>query len=215
MASTESGGRRHRNMREKHRRIFVAAAELFAERGFEGVTAQEIADRADVATGTLFRYAASKSELLLMVYNEQFRAALDEGERSSRGLADTVDAVVAMVTPTVVLAGRTEENGVRYQRELMFGSATEQYRGEGLALVARLEQMIARRLSADSHQGGRDADQSSTEAVLAGRTAFAIVHLAAVRASTSTDPGLDPAAELRQQLRQVILGYRESRTQKQ
>ncbi|MGP3708967.1 helix-turn-helix domain-containing protein [Gordonia paraffinivorans] len=40
------------------------------ERGFSAVTTQEVSARAGVAAGTLFRYAATKSELLLMVYNE-------------------------------------------------------------------------------------------------------------------------------------------------
>ena len=59
-------GRRVQNMRDKRERIFRAAHELFTERGFDRVTTQEISERADVATGTLFRYAASKSELLLL-----------------------------------------------------------------------------------------------------------------------------------------------------
>jgi AcrR family transcriptional regulator len=45
----------------------AAARELFAERGVSGVTTQQIADRADVAIGTLYRYAATKAELLIMV----------------------------------------------------------------------------------------------------------------------------------------------------
>ena len=62
-----AASRRDRNMRDKRDRIFRAAAELFAERGFAAVTTQEVSDRADVAAGTLFRYAATKSELLLMI----------------------------------------------------------------------------------------------------------------------------------------------------
>jgi len=37
----------------------AAARELFAQRGVSGVTTQQIADRADVAIGTLYRYAAT------------------------------------------------------------------------------------------------------------------------------------------------------------
>lgn len=50
-----AASRRDRNMRDKRDRIFRAAAELFAERGFAAVTTQEVSDRADVAAGTLFR----------------------------------------------------------------------------------------------------------------------------------------------------------------
>ena len=50
--SDQELGRRERNKLEKQTRIFDAAAELFAEKGYSAVTTQEIADRADVAGGT-------------------------------------------------------------------------------------------------------------------------------------------------------------------
>ena len=77
--SPQSGGRRARNMRDKQDRIFRAAAELFAERGFEDVSTGQVSERADVAIGTVFRYASSKGELLLMVLNDMLRTALEAG----------------------------------------------------------------------------------------------------------------------------------------
>ncbi len=71
--STGPVGRRERNKAEKQDRIFAAAANLFEERGFDAVTTAEIAEAADVGAGTLFRYAATKGELLLMVLNERLR----------------------------------------------------------------------------------------------------------------------------------------------
>ena len=68
-------GRRDRNMQDKHGRIFQAAAALFEAHGYAGVTTQAISERADVGAGTLFRYASSKDELLLMVLNQALRAA--------------------------------------------------------------------------------------------------------------------------------------------
>ena len=43
--------------------------ELFAEHGVGGVTTQQVADRADVTIGTLYLYASTKAELLIMVQN--------------------------------------------------------------------------------------------------------------------------------------------------
>jgi len=62
-------GRRERNKQEKLERITAAARELFAEHGVDDVTTQQIADRADVGSGTLFLYAKTKAELLLLVQN--------------------------------------------------------------------------------------------------------------------------------------------------
>jgi len=64
-------GRRERNKLEKLRRITSAAKELFATKGFAQTTTQEIAERADIGTGTLFLYAKSKEDLLIMVFKDE------------------------------------------------------------------------------------------------------------------------------------------------
>lgn len=71
-------GRRERKKREKLERIRAAAAELFALKGFDGTTTREIAELADVATGTVFLYAADKRDLLFLVYRDRIEAALEE-----------------------------------------------------------------------------------------------------------------------------------------
>ena len=60
-------GRRERNKQQKLDRITAAASQLLAEHGIEDVTTQQIADKADIGTGTLFLYAKTKGELLLLV----------------------------------------------------------------------------------------------------------------------------------------------------
>ena len=54
-------GRRERNKQAKLERITAAASELFAKRGVDDVTTQQIADAADIGTGTLFLYAKTIS----------------------------------------------------------------------------------------------------------------------------------------------------------
>ncbi|KOG37919.1 TetR/AcrR family transcriptional regulator, partial [Streptomyces resistomycificus] len=70
-------GRRERNKQEKLDRIVAAASELFAEHGVVEVTTQQIADQADIGTGTLFLYAKTKGELLLLVQNAKYVEALE------------------------------------------------------------------------------------------------------------------------------------------
>lgn len=123
-------GRRTRNMQDKQQRIFAAASSLFDAHGFEPVTVAQIAEAADVAAGTLFRYASSKAELLLMVYNDQFRQAIETGMRNAADIDDPSAAVFAMVAPVITEAARQPDNATAYQRELLFGSPTERFRAE-------------------------------------------------------------------------------------
>lgn len=57
--------RRERLKREREERILTAAAAVFAQKGFHQATIREIADRADVADGTIYNYFADKFDLLI------------------------------------------------------------------------------------------------------------------------------------------------------
>lgn len=53
--------------RRKQEALLVAAAELFADPGFEHVTADDIAAHAGFGTGTFYNYFANKTQAFLMV----------------------------------------------------------------------------------------------------------------------------------------------------
>lgn len=72
----ERPGRRARQKADKLARIRDAAAALFDERGYEATTTKAVAERADVATGTLFLYAADKRELLFLVVHDRIADTL-------------------------------------------------------------------------------------------------------------------------------------------
>ena len=64
-------GRRERNKQEKLKRIVAAARALFRDQGFNETTTQQIAEAADIGAGTLFLYARSKEDLLVMVFRDE------------------------------------------------------------------------------------------------------------------------------------------------
>lgn len=201
---TDARPRRDRNMDAKRARIFDAARALFAEHGYAKVTTQAVSDRADVAAGTLFRYAATKADLLLMVYNVEFAAAIAAGRAVAKALDDPADAVFALVLPVLSRNAEQPENAIHYQRELLFGHGPMLHRAEGLRLVSELEDAIAEILLAAA---ARSDESARTEAQRASRLVFAGLHLALAQPSTHAHPDKSVAAELSAQVALVVRGF--------
>jgi len=150
-------GRRERNKQAKLERITRAASELFAEHGVDEVTTQQIADKADIGTGTLFLYAKTKGELLLLVQNAQYAAALETGRAAAETIPDVLDAVMSIVQP-IVHCNRTQiDNGRTYLREMVFGDPQEPHHGQALTIAAQTEQAITAVLSRDKRRREDDA----------------------------------------------------------
>lgn len=81
---------------EKQTRIEQAALELFITQGFEATTIRQIAQRAEVAPGTLFLYAADKGDLLIMVFHNAIQHTVDEGWSLTRS-EDTPTQIVSQL----------------------------------------------------------------------------------------------------------------------
>jgi AcrR family transcriptional regulator len=81
----EPAGKRRRGrplVDDKRRRILDAAHRVFAARGYHGTAVPEVAAAAKVGTGTLYRYFATKEDLVNEVYRDakaRLRSALMDG----------------------------------------------------------------------------------------------------------------------------------------
>ena len=150
-------GRRERNKQQKLDRITAAASELLAAHGIEDVTTQQIADKADIGTGTLFLYAKTKGELLLLVQNAHYAEALQRGRADAATIPGVLDAVLAIVRPIVECNRVQVDNGRTYLREMVFGDPAEPRHAEALSIVAQTEEAIAAVLGRHPLVGAHDA----------------------------------------------------------
>jgi AcrR family transcriptional regulator len=62
-------------------RLLSAALELFAERGFEGTSVQDVVSVAGVTKGAMYHYFASKEDLLYEIYGRVLRMQMERLEK--------------------------------------------------------------------------------------------------------------------------------------
>ncbi|WP_217597272.1 TetR/AcrR family transcriptional regulator [Cohnella sp. GbtcB17] len=75
---------------EKQARILAAAIEVFAEKGYAGSSTSEIAQRAGVAEGTIFRHYRTKKDLLVSIVTPAMMRMM--APFVIRGFGDVLDA---------------------------------------------------------------------------------------------------------------------------
>ncbi|WPB77982.1 TetR/AcrR family transcriptional regulator [Archangium violaceum] len=143
--AAEAPGLRERNKQEKLERIREAARELFASKGFAETTTREIAERAGVGTGTLFLYARTKEELLMLVLAEKVEAVQAERFRTLPTQAPLLEQLLHVFEGFFRLYAKDPALARMFIRELLFmepGPAGERMQLER-AFAARLAGLVA------------------------------------------------------------------------
>jgi AcrR family transcriptional regulator len=137
-----------------YQRLLSAAAAAFAEHGADDVSLEEIARRAGVGIGTLYRHFPTRQALLEAVYREQVeavRAAAEEqlrsdapGEALAAWLRVLVDFSSTKHSLTTALLATMDKDS-----ELL-SSCSAVIRGAAEALLARAQEAGAVRADADA-----------------------------------------------------------------
>jgi len=93
--------RRERRTAETRERLFRAALDLFARKGFVETTVEDITEAADVGKGTFFNYFPSKDHILIAFTEMQLaklEAAIENARRTNMAMRDFLRSLGSRMT---------------------------------------------------------------------------------------------------------------------
>jgi len=172
-----SQDRRENERKELHRLILDAAAELFAQGGYEGFSLRRVAEHIGYSPGAIYRYFDDKDDLLFNVADEgfkRFQSAQRAAALSSDDLAHSLRAMAA----AYVAFGREYPNHYRLmfmeRPDLLFQSHQDQA-VEWLNALSEYQVIFAAAVQAGVLRQGDSAVMSDTWwAMLHGIVALSI-----------------------------------------
>jgi TetR/AcrR family fatty acid metabolism transcriptional regulator len=103
---------------EKYRRILDAAVAVFADKGFFNSRISDIADRADVADGTVYLYFKSKEEILMTAINTAFDAFMRHARTEVQKLHSPADRLRRLAFLHLDALGSNRNLAVVFQMEM-------------------------------------------------------------------------------------------------
>jgi TetR/AcrR family fatty acid metabolism transcriptional regulator len=103
---------------DKYERILDAAVAVFAEKGFFTSRISDIADRANVADGTVYLYFKNKEEILMTAINTAFDAFMKNARTELDKLHDPADRLRRLACLHLEALGSNRNLAVVFQMEL-------------------------------------------------------------------------------------------------
>lgn len=147
-------------------RLRTAALDLFIERGYDGTTVAEIADRAGLTARTFFRYFTDKREVLF-AGSESLQSGMVAAVRAAPPDAQPLAAVAAGLDAAATLIGGDHEFSARRQAII---AGTDELRERELKKLSSLAAAMA--------QGLRDRGVDDGVARLAAEAGIAVFRVA-------------------------------------
>ena len=84
-------------MNRTKRKIFEAAMELFAQKGYDATSVEEITSVVGIAKGTLYYHFSSKEEILYFLVEEGMNLLKNSIEIKTSKYPDTIDQIKAII----------------------------------------------------------------------------------------------------------------------
>ncbi|MDT8427618.1 MAG: TetR/AcrR family transcriptional regulator [Pseudomonadales bacterium] len=143
-------GLRERKKLMRLQRIIAAAGKLFTRKGFSNTTIQDIAIEADVGLGTLYLYAKSKEDLLVLVFKEHILKMIDDSYKMISPELPLIDQLMVFFMGHIDYHKVDKELSRTVLKELSFSSTPQRQEDiEQIVKVtyARLGQILERAAS--------------------------------------------------------------------
>jgi AcrR family transcriptional regulator len=166
-------GLRERKKEETRRALMYAALELFTERGYDHVTVEQIAERANVAPRTFFRYFESKAGACF-----GFQTNLIDA------LEGTDDALATSEAQIREYARRVQEDPHFFETQVRLALGHPQVRVKRLEVLLAFDDAVTRRFLAES---------PGIDPVRARLAAYLVTHLIPAVMETWALDGCPPA----------------------
>lgn len=94
---SQTGPKWQRRKDERPAEIISAAIDVFAEKGFAAAKLDDVAKRAGIAKGTLYRYFDTKDEMFRAVVQQAIAGSLGETETAAAALQGSISDLVPML----------------------------------------------------------------------------------------------------------------------
>lgn len=183
------------------RRILSAGSLLFRKQGFDGTTIQQIAERADVGTGTVFLYVADKSELLLLLYENAMEERLQIAAAELTGNRSFENEIARFFAHLFELYSEDLSLARVYIREFLFHEGEVRKRLD--AQTTRILQLLGERIAVE-HEAGRI--NSSITPETAALHIYSLYHATLAFSLAGCSPSNDPEELFRCLLRSFAVG---------
>lgn len=124
------------SQRERRQRILDAAATLASQGGYEAVQMRTVAETADVALGTLYRYFASKVHLLVSTMHRQLEQLAERLEHNPPSGETAGERVLEVLGQATRAMQRDPQLADAMVRALMFADASAAEEVDSVSAVA-------------------------------------------------------------------------------
>lgn len=150
-----NGGRRERRKAETRARLLTAARALFVERGYHATRPQDIAEAADLATGTFYAHFGDKREAF-QAFSEQAAEQLMDRVRAAG--AESADFEQRLYLSLEALLAYADENPGTLAAAFTDSAVIAAELPRGASLQDQLADSLARGLRHGMEQGDLRAD---------------------------------------------------------